>query len=199
MSLKRNKNGMIIVLKGETHKAKERRLKEGWFEKYAPVDKVGIDIGSSDDTIHPTFRRWDIDLGDTDGTYLAGIEPESFYTVYASHILEHIKYPRAAIRRWYEVLKPSGHLIILVPHRDLYEQKIELPSQWNGNHEHFWLPDEEDKSSFATLSLKKEVLKVIPDADIVSLRVLDEGYEPNSGPYNHPIGELSIEIIIKKR
>jgi SAM-dependent methyltransferase len=196
MSFKRNEGGFMVCCQGESHKARERRVREGWFEKYAPADKVGIDIGCYQDPLHPTFRRWDFFYKDTDATYLEGIEPESFYTVYSSHLLEHLKYPRVAIKRWYEVLKPTGHLIIMVPHRDLYEQRKVLPSYWNINHRYFWLPDIEEPPSVK--SLQKEVLAAVPKADIVSLRVLDEGYEPNTGPENHPVGEFSIEIIVRK-
>jgi SAM-dependent methyltransferase len=196
MSFKRNKNGFMVCCQGESHKARERRTREGWFEKYAPADKVGIDIGAREDPLHPTFRRWDVFFKDPDATYLEGIDPETFYTVYNSHLLEHLKYPRVAIKRWYEVLKPTGHLIIMVPHRDLYEQQKKLPSRFNPSHKHLWMPDEECPPS--TKSLKKEVLAAIPDADIVSLRTLDDGYEPHTGPDYHPVGEFSIEIVIRK-
>jgi SAM-dependent methyltransferase len=109
--------------------------------------------------------------------------------------VEHLSSPRKAIKRWYEVLQPGGHLIIIAPHRDLYEQKKMLPS-YNPEHMRFWLPDEEDLP--CTKSLEKEVLAAIPDADILSLRVLDEGYEPGTKDRMHPLGEYSIELIVKK-
>jgi hypothetical protein len=46
------------------------------------------------------------------------------------------------------------------------------------------------------LSLKGEVLAAIPNADIVSFRVLDEDYDDQGT--KHPTGEYSIEIIIRK-
>jgi SAM-dependent methyltransferase len=190
------KTGKLITYQGETHKSRARRLREGWFEKYAPEDKVGLDIGCQNDPLHMTFRRWDTMFGDGDATELNGVEPETFFTVYASHVLEHIPYRRRAIRRWYEVLQPGGHLIILVPHRDMYEQKRTLPSDRNHEHVSFWLPDDEEPP--CTKSLKKEILAAIPNADIVSLQVLDEGFHPDKGPKKHPVGEYSIEAIVKK-
>lgn len=181
---------------GETGKAHPRRLREGWFDKYAPADKVGIDLGCSFDPLNLTFRRFDIVFGDGDATVLEGIPQETFWTIYASHLLEHIQYPTKAIQRWYEVLKTGGHLIILVPHRDLYEKKKFLPSMWNPDHKYFWLPDEEQPP--CTKSLKKEVLLAIPNANIVSLRVLDEGYDYALQRNEHPIGEYSIELIVQK-
>jgi SAM-dependent methyltransferase len=198
-----NPDGSIYsIYNGETGKAHTRRLKEGWFEKYAPSDKIGLDIGCGPDPLNYTFRRFDIVFGDGDATLLPGLPSDTYWTVYASHILEHLDYPRAAINRWYNVLKSGGHLIITVPHRDLYEKKLELPSQWNPDHKHFWLPDEEDLPH--TRSLKKEVLAVIPNANIVDLRVISnllsspaEGLLENA-EICYPTGEYSIEIIVKK-
>ena len=78
--------------KGETRKAKERRVREGWFDKYAPVSQPGIDLGPSKDPLHKAtakmWRQWDIRFGDGDATYLHGVSKEVYQTVYASHLLE---------------------------------------------------------------------------------------------------------------
>ena len=177
---------------GETSKARARREREGWFEKYAPANKPGIDIACGHDPLNDSFQRWDKEFGDGDATILAGVPPNTFYTVYASHVLEHLTNARQAIARWYEVLQPGGHLIILVPHRDLYEQRTELPS-FNPDHLSFWLPDQEEPPD--TKSLKKEVLETIPEAQIVILRILDEQFIPGMC---HPYNEYSIEMIVRK-
>lgn len=182
--------------KGETSKSYARRLEEGWFEKFAPEDKIGIDIGAQSDALNHTFRRFDFVFGDGDATEMAGIPDNTFWTVYASHVLEHLNFPQKAIRRWYQILKPGGHLIIVVPHRDLYEKNKFLPSKWNPEHTYFWLPEEDDPP--CTKSLKKEVLSAVPNANIVQFRVLDRGYDYSIPADEHPIGEFSIECIIKK-
>lgn len=191
----------LVIFKGETSKAYERRTAEGWFQKYAPEDRCGLDLGAGQDPLNQTFRRWDQIYGDGDAANLDGVPSESFWTVHASHLLEHLRNPRKALRRWYDVLRPGGHLIVLVPHRDLYEKKSMLPSQWNGDHKSFWLPDEEDPP--CTKSLKHEILSAIPNAEIVSLRVLQDDYLAEMGkgmePYRtHPAGEYSIEAIVRK-
>lgn len=180
---------------GETWKAYKRRLNEGWFDKYAPEDKPGIDIGCQYDALNSTFRRWDIAFGDGDAEFMEGIKDETFYTVYASHILEHINNPKEALRNWFRILKPGGHLIIMVPHRDLYEKRKTLPSQWNGEHKWFWLPDESETP--CTISLK-DLIKTLPNSNLVSLKTLDDGYDYSLPINAHPIGEFSIEAIIKK-
>jgi SAM-dependent methyltransferase len=182
---------------GETSKAHERRLREGWFERYAPSDRSGIDIGCQFDPINETFRRFDWVFGDGDATIMEGVSANTYHTVYASHILEHLQFPHKAIQRWYEIVEPGGHLIICVPSRDLYEKKRFPPSNWNPEHVYFWLPEVEEPP--CTKSLKHEVLRAIPDADIVSLRVLDSGYDYSLGADEHPVGEYGIEIIVKKR
>ena len=35
-------------------------------------------------------------------------------------------------------------MIVVVPHRDYYERKMQLPSIYNGSHFHFFLPFEKD-------------------------------------------------------
>ena len=41
--------------------------------------------------------------------------------------------PRSAIIDWYQLVKPGGYLIILVPDKDLYEQGA-WPSMFNSEH-----------------------------------------------------------------
>src|SRR5690348_8692983 len=125
----------------ETKKAHNRRLREGWFEKYAPETHSGIDIGCQRDMIHESFRPWDLIFGDGDATHMADVADDTYHTVYASHVLEHLADPDTAVLNWYRITKPGGHLIVIVPHRDLYEKKDDLPSRWNGDHRWFFLPD----------------------------------------------------------
>lgn len=182
--------------KGETSKARNRRLAEGWFEKYAPDDFPGLDLGCAEDPLNETFRRWDVIFGDGDATLLEGVPKDKFQTVYASHLLEHLAYPVQAVRRWYEVVRPGGYLIIIVPHRDLYEKKRILPSNWNPEHTYFWLPDEEEPP--CTKSLRKVIAEAIPGANLVEFRVLQDGYDHTLSKDEHPVGEYSIEAVIKK-
>lgn len=43
------------------------------------------------------------------------IEDDTFDFVFTSHLLEHLPDPRAAIREWLRVVKPGGHVCIIIP------------------------------------------------------------------------------------
>jgi SAM-dependent methyltransferase len=181
---------------GEIGKAHLRRLKENWYDTYCPEDKSGIDIGCQHSAINETFRRWDIIFGDGDATLMETVSDDKFWTVHASHILEHLDDPVTALKNWYRILKPGGNLIVLVPHRDLYERKEAPPSNWNFEHKSFWVPESSDRPG--TNGLRETILKAIPEADIISFRVIDDGFD-YSLPWNtHAVGEYSIEAIIRK-
>jgi SAM-dependent methyltransferase len=179
----------------ETIKSYSRRVREGWFDKYAPWWLSGIDIGCGKDPLNHTFRRFDAIYGDGDAQLMHGTPSDQFHTVYASHILEHMRDPIEALYNWWRICRHEGHIIVCVPHRELYEKKLHLPSKWNGDHKTFWLPDKGEPPH--TRGLREVIYQAIPDANIVLLRVLDEGWVSN-GPDMHSGGEYSIEAIIKK-
>lgn len=182
----------------ETAKARARRLREGFFDRFC--SGVGIDIGAGGmhgiplDPLFPDIRCWD--LGDGDATFMAGVPNEAFDFVYSSHCLEHIWNPWLALRNWWRILKPGGHLIVYVPHRDLYEKKRELPSRFNPDHKFFILPWHDDLPY--TLGLGPLVLGAVgPGAALCKLAVCDEGWEPVA-PTDHSYGEYAIEMVVQK-
>lgn len=178
----------------ETVKASLRRKKSGWLDKYLPANAKGIDIGSGEAKVRSGYHCWDQIYEDGDATFMEGIPDEYFEVVYTSHLLEHLFDPHTGLRNWFRILKPGGHLIISLPHRDLYEKKKELPSWWNPDHKFFWLPDEEEPPD--TLSLRKVIGEAIPEGEIIDITVRDDYYKANGDM--HPIGEFSIEAIINK-
>lgn len=178
---------------GETSKAKARRQREGWFDKY--VRDPGIDIGCGSDPLNHTFRRYDHERGDGDATHCANIPDGVFLTVYASHVLEHLADPWSALRNWFRILAPGGFLLLSVPHRTLYEKRWELPSRWNADHKWFFLPD--DGEAPCTLHLRELIRKEIPAGELFELRVCSEGWQ-DLGPEVHSVGEYSIEAVVRK-
>lgn len=190
----------------ETIKAFNRRLQEGFFEKY--IKHPGIDIGAVGNTlkdyvdrVSEGFRIWDIQYGDSDATYMQGIPDNYFATVYASHVLEHLPDPITAIQNWFRILAPDGHLIIDVPSMLLYEKKTDLPSRWNADHKTFWVLDIDESDNpygphvFGLVNAVEKALHGLPH-EIDTIRTLDTDYQMNGN--NHASGEYSLEIIVRK-
>ncbi|MDT7041654.1 class I SAM-dependent methyltransferase [Candidatus Nitronereus thalassa] len=176
----------------ETSKARFRRERQGFFNRFCKGK--GLDIGYGGDLIVPSARGRDIEDGDAQK--LPGIESESFDFVYSSHLLEHICEPEKALIRWWEVVRPGGHLILFVPERDLFEKRSRLPSNFSTDHKRFFLLNCDDPPD--TLGVVPLVGRLLPDADIVYQAVCNEDYR-DPGPGKHPEGEYSIEVVLRKR
>src|SRR6266568_4143660 len=116
-----------------------RRLAEPGFASRYFVGE-GIDIGGGYDPLwnyHELFpfmtacQNWDVDDGDAQ--QMPDVPDARFDFVHSSHCLEHMADPYVALEHWFRILKPGGHLIVLVPDEDLYEQGV-WPSTWNADH-----------------------------------------------------------------
>ena len=123
----------------EASKAMTRRLHDVRYASRYFVGN-GIDIGAGNDSIglyaewFPGMRQvraWD--LPDGDAQLLQSVADESLDFVHSSHCLEHMRDPVEALRHWFRVLKPGGHLVCVVPDEDLYEQGV-FPSTFNSDH-----------------------------------------------------------------
>lgn len=113
----------------ETSKCDARRRANGEFDSY--FAGKGIDIGCGDDPLNADVRRWD--AGDGDAMLLHGVPDGSLDFAYSSHCLEHLVSVDVALRNWCRVVRPGGHLYIVVPDFGLYE-KFHWPSLYNPDH-----------------------------------------------------------------
>ena len=68
------------------------------------------------------------------------VHAESCDFVFSSHLLEHIVDHFAALREWWKVIKPGGHLVLYLPHKDLYPN-IGQPGA-NPDHVHDFMPED---------------------------------------------------------
>ncbi len=182
-----------MIYKGETSKAFARRIKEDFFKKYC--QGKGIDIGCGQDPITPNCDKWDQRQGQGDATLLENIPDNSYDFVYSSHCLEDMNYPELAMKNWFRIVKPGRYLIITVPHRDLYEKKRLLPSNWNYDHKMFFLIDRDDPPH--TFGLVPMVTRTLVGYRIIYIRECNDGWE-NLPSNVHSVGEYSIEMVIRK-
>ncbi len=91
-----------------------------------------LDIGAGLDPITKNAIVFDKPQGDAQDIHKFFPE-NSFDTVFSSHCLEHMVDPVSAITHWYSLVKSGGHLIVIVPDEDLYEQG-HFPSIFNHDH-----------------------------------------------------------------
>lgn len=112
----------------ECSKSIPRRLRDpNFINKYFAGH--GLDVGGRPDPLDLyaelfsrvlSVRTWDLDDGDAQ--LLAGVPDASYDFVHSSHCLEHLHDPGEGLSHWLRVVKPGGHVIVLVPDEDLYEQ-----------------------------------------------------------------------------
>ncbi len=65
---------------------------------------------------------------------------QSMDFVFSSHLLEHIKDFKAALKEWWRVVKQDGHLILYLPHKSFYPN-IGQPGA-NPTHVHDFMPED---------------------------------------------------------
>lgn len=183
----------------ETSKAKPRLRANGFYDNHIVGKKV-IDVGvgrldthDGADPICEWAEMHDKDI--CDATTMEVYEDESFDTVFASHIAEHLVDPITAIKNWLRICKKGGVVFISVPHRDLYERKKTLPSKWNEDHKYFYLPDFSEPP--CTFSLQHIIASATDGQLRFSMETIDTSTNHDK-PEEHANGEFSIEIIIYK-
>jgi predicted SAM-dependent methyltransferase len=184
----------------ETSKAHDRRVAEKFFDKYVKEPIIDIGVGRIDtydgaDPLTPTCDTWDKDNGDAH--FMKGVADETYQTVYNSHLLEHLEEPIVAIQNWFRILKKGGHLIMAVPHRDLYERKKTLPSKWNLDHKFFILPDTEEEPDTKSLMHLIKVGCKQYQWELVAMDIHDSCTNHDK-PEEHGDGEFQIQAIIKR-
>lgn len=179
------------VAETETSKARLRREREGFFHRYC--QGKGLDIGYGGDLVCANAQGWDVEHGDA--MYLEGLADASFDFVYSSHTLEHMKDLDIALKNWWRVLRSGGYLLLYVPHRELYEKKCDLPSRWNVDHKHYFLPESDEPP--VTVGLLSQLQRSLGRFELVHLTSCSEGHTI-SDPSRHSDGEYSIEAVLRK-
>jgi len=133
----------------------------------------GIDIGCGPDPVAPDVRRFDVEDGDANeiGRYVT----EQFDYVYSSHCLEHMQDPAWALRGWWSLVRPGGHLIVIVPDEDLYEQGV-FPSRFNHGHTVTFTIGKSRSWSPASINVLA-LASALPGGLVISVALQDQGYD----------------------
>jgi len=175
----------------ESLKTNRVRSKE-FFTKYLS-GKV-IDIGAGQDLVIPTAERFDIEDGDAN--FITQFrKTESYDTVHSSHCLEHMFNPVTALNEWWSLVKPGGYLILVVPDEDLYEQGI-WPSMFNRDHKNTFRLNKNKSWSPVSFDIA-ELVKILPDVQIISTEIQDNYYDYQLKT-NYPPKYKHIPFILKE-
>lgn len=133
----------------------------------------GIDIGCGADPVLPGVMPFDI--ADGDANEILRHVHRQFDFVYASHCLEHMRDPRAALAQWWQLVKPGGVLFVIVPDEDLYEQGY-WPSRFNRDHK--WTFTIAKHASWSPVSVSLlDLARSLPGGELLDIRLFDAGYD----------------------
>ena len=153
---------------------KTRRLRStAFYDKY--FSGSVLDIGSGADLVVSHAQPFEKEHGDAN--LITNFLPigNSFDCVHSYHCLEHMRNVPDALMQWWSLVKPGGHLIIAVPHEDLYEQGV-WPSIFNPDHKATFRLRTRETWSPVSYNLE-ELLSHLPGAEIVEIGLEDDSYE----------------------
>lgn len=129
-----------------------------------------LDIGAGSDPVCPSAVIFDQKDGDANHIEKY-FQPQSFDTVHSSHCLEHMHDPRAALSKWWALVKRGGFMIVVVPDEELYEQGI-WPSIFNPDHKCSFRLNKSGHLTPVSFDIG-EMCARLPDAEILSATVQD--------------------------
>lgn len=155
----------------ESKKSNPYRSPE-FFRKY--LSGRVIDIGCGDDPVTASAERFDVAEGDANEV-LKFRPAQSYDAVYSSHCLEHMKDPLSALSQWWDLLKPGGYLVVVVPDENLYEQGY-WPSIFNDDHKATFRICGTGSWSPVSVDLRAAIGS-LPDSEIIAADVQDNGYD----------------------
>jgi len=184
-------------------KSVQRRLHDPAFHQSYFVGD-GIDIGGGYDGLDNyaklfprirSVRNWD--LKDGDAQLMDGVPDALYDFVHSSHCLEHMRDPLEAMVNWWRILKVGGHLVVMVPDEDLYEQG-RWPSTFNGDHKRTFTIYKATSWSPASVNVLDLIRR--PDARILVCRLLEATYIKGLPrcDQTQAAGECAIEFILRK-
>jgi SAM-dependent methyltransferase len=133
-----------------------------------------IDVGCGPDLVVPHAVPFDVEHGDAQ-RILEYFEASSFDCVHSSHCLEHMRDVETALSQWWRLVRPGGHLIIVVPDEDLYEQGT-WPSLFNSDHKATFRLGKQQSWSPVSYDIGA-LVRALPCAEIIEAQLQDNGYD----------------------
>lgn len=190
----------------ESSKSHKRHLHDSRFARQYFVGQ-GIDVGSGYDTLEyyrPLFplithvKNWEMEDGDAQ--YLSTIPDNSMDFLFASHCIEHVQHPYIAVYHWFRVIKPGGHMIVVAPDEDMYEQGI-FCSRKNPDHKWTFTINKKESWSGVSINITDLIESLGSKAHLLKIESLDSGYHYIAPPHDqtaHYAAECAIEFIVRK-
>lgn len=123
------------------------------YEVIPYMGSSNLDLGCGATKVWPTFVG--VDSGKDSDLFGVEMKPDIVVAscermplfadgvmdcVFSSHLLEHIEDYKAALAEWWRLVKVGGHLVLYLPHRELYPN-IGQPGS-NPDHKHDFLPED---------------------------------------------------------
>ena len=191
----------------ELSKSIPRRLHDSnYITRY--FTGAGIDIGAGPDPLTryielfpliTTIRAWDKKDGDAE--LMMSCADNQYDFVHSSHCLEHMQNPDVALKNWFRILKPGGHLVVTVPDEDMYEQGV-FPSTFNPDHKWTFTIFKTSSWSNRSRNVIEMIMTLGESADPIKVEQLINTYRfklPRRDQTQTPIGESAIEFVVRKR
>lgn len=179
------------MLGPETSRSHYARHYSNFYKLY--MHGTGLDIGymgdSKDNIPVNDAVGIDKDTPNYDGKHLPQEDGSQDY-IFASHMLEHIDAPEEYIQEWHQKLKVGGYLIIMVPHKFLYEKKENPPSRFNHDHKKFYTPAKLMQTIENALRPNSYRLELLRDNATM--------FDYSKSPKEHSNGAYEIELVLQK-
>jgi hypothetical protein len=108
--------------------------------------------------------------------------------------------PYASLKRWSQIIKHDGHIVITVPDFDLYEH-TNWPSRFNGDHKHSFTLNVRTVDP-CVISIFELVSHAVPNMEIIRAELIESTFDDVAlGRIDQTqgrIAECAIELVLRK-
>lgn len=167
------------------------KTKKMWTDFHLSILKgKGIDIGCGPDPLFPEVTPFD--KKDGDANEITKYIQQQYDFVFSSHCLEHMFNPRKTILEWWALVRPGGHLFVIVPDEDLYEQGV-FPSRFNPDHKATFTIKKNDSWSPVSINVL-DLIMSLPEGELVDIELQDFKYDRSLIKHGHSYEDLSLKL-----